>query len=438
MFIFAVVTVITAQAPTATGLLEEGRKAVLSGGPDAAIKIYERIVREFPNDRSNGAKALVQTIRLYDILGETGKAGEACQLLMDGYASQPEVPAEVRSRCNTPPLPRLRPGIFIARMDPATGAIRGPARGLSAEASNERYPSFSPDGKFLALRRAIDRQDLYIVRSLADARDQAMKTCLPLTTGGSGRVFWLPDSQSLLAVGSNVGLAPGCIGRSDRQTGQLLQSTALPGHQNYHSAWSALSPDGKTLYMLGNVSLGEADIQVSLAMDPLTGKFRSEAFTPPISAFSAPQPGVPNFGISPDGLTAAHIRGPSSNNALLVRYDTEGVDRHYWELFAAGTRMQGVAWSRDGSRILFAVSVDGAKWRIMQIPAEGGDVLFTGLEVSGLRYFELSSDNTQIAFDGLASTISAPGPYTPSPAPAQLEPLPAVDSPANGRGAREQ
>jgi Tol biopolymer transport system component len=112
---------------------------------------------------------------------------------------------------------------------------------------------------------------------------------------------------------------------------------------------------------------------------------------------------MPGLGISPDGRTAAAIRSTLSQNARLLRFDTDGADRHYQELATGLGRMSNVAWSKDGSRIFFATSTDGDVWRIMQIPATGGKPSFTGLEVTGLRFFDLSRDNTQIAFDGFLS-----------------------------------
>jgi hypothetical protein len=89
----------------------------------------------------------------------------------------------------------------------------------------------------------------------------------------------------------------------------------------------------------------------------------------------------------------------------------------------------------DGERIFFGVSVDGVKWRIMQIPAGGGPASFTGLEVDGLQYFEPNRDNTEIVFDGLDTKVFAPGPYTP-PAPPATPPMTPVAAPPVGRGAR--
>jgi hypothetical protein len=71
-------------------------------------------------------------------------------------------------------------------------------------------------------------------------------------------------------------------------------------------------------------------------------------------------------------------------------------------------QLAGLLVSKDGNRIFFATSADGVLWRVMQVPAAGGTPSFTGLEVTGLRYFDLNRDNTKIAFDGLVPTIRPP------------------------------
>jgi Tol biopolymer transport system component len=62
-----------------------------------AIAIYERIAREFSEDRALAAKALVQLGRCYEKLGQD-EAQTAYQRVIDEYADQSEVAAEARER----------------------------------------------------------------------------------------------------------------------------------------------------------------------------------------------------------------------------------------------------------------------------------------------------------------------------------------------------
>jgi hypothetical protein len=415
--ILAGVMIIAAQSKNASGRLEEGRRAELNLGLEPAIKIYESVLSDFPNDKPNGAAALVRIIKIYDdFLNESDKAAESCQRLLRAYPNQPEVPKDVLARCNTPMSARARSGVFIAEMDPATLTARGTVRSLSEPSIAEGTPTFSPDGHYLAFRRAKTENastqptdpTFLFVRSLDNKTEVKMSTCTELFFGG--RTFWLPDGNSLFSVagaGQNQ-----CLSRSDRQTGQLVQSMPL----NVTTTFAALSPDGKKLYTTQSVSFVSTLVFLSVAIDVLTGKI-SDPFALPIGTGPAATIAVTVAGISPDGRTLGYIRYPTGSNARIVLFDSDGSDRHYREVFQAGTRMEDVTWCKDGRRILSAVSEDGVRWRIIQIPTEGGTPTFTGLEVTGLVNFELNRENSQIVFDGLAYSISAPGPYTPPPAP---------------------
>ena len=73
--------------------------------------------------------------------------------------------------------------------------------------------------------------------------------------------------------------------------------------------------------------------------------------------------------------------------------------------------VQCLQWMKDGS-VLFAKSEDGVKWQIMRFAADGA-LAFTGLEVTGLTYFDLSPDGSRIAFDGTSYAIRPPDLGTP-------------------------
>jgi len=338
---------------------------------------------------------------------------------------------DTHKRCSSHLKPRVRQGVFIADMDPNTLAVRGLGafHSLSDADVTEGNASISPDSRFLAFKRGTagnPEKASLIVRSLENKTELEIKTCGQMVF--NGRSFWLPDGNSLFVI-APVTNGGGCLGSYNAQTGQLLNQ---PVNVSTYllSFSSALSPDGKLLYTVSGTTLLGTNVTLFAAVDPLTGQL-SEPFHLPITDLQPAPPQTPIFGVSPDGRSAAHIRGAATPNATLVRYETNGADRHFRPLFVAGTRMRGVAWSKDGSRILFAVSEDGFKWRIIQIPSEGGNPTFTGLEVTGLGSFELNRDNTQIVFDGTWFEMSVPGPYTPPPAPLETA-QPTTNSPANG------
>jgi WD40-like Beta Propeller Repeat len=412
-FFLGAAALIAAQSQSAADRLEEGRKAELSQGLQRAVTIYESILRDFPNDARNGAKALVQIVRMYEFLGDEGKLRENCQRLLTQHGSQPDVTPDVRTRCKE--KPRTRPGVFIAQMDPKTADLREPVRSLSDAESYEAGPSFSPDGRSLAFRRypasvtqaEFDRLTLNaaFVRSLEDKTERAISLCGP-TIGG--RSFWLSDSKSLFTITTRSGQGSGiCFGRSDGQTGHVLQPTVNYISPNLWAAWSVLSPDASMLYGLYVAH----PLWIFIAINPATGiPIEGQGYALPFEGVEGgtPSSNTPLLGLSPDGRTVAAIRGAVSPNARLVRFNTDGSDRHYQQLVTGVGRMANVVWSKDGSRIFFAKSEDGNVWQIMQVSATGGTPSFTGLEVTGLRFFDVNRDNTQIAFDGFSYKISAP------------------------------
>jgi WD40 repeat protein len=405
-----------AQSPAATDRLNQAKQTETRGGLGAASEIYESVLRDFPNDRPAGARAIARIVQISYFNGDDDKMQDACRRLKSAYAT--EVSEDVSVMCR--PKARSRPGIFIAKMDAQSGVIQEPVRSLTVDPNiQEAFPSLSPDGGLLAFRRtpAPDQRTTVIVRSLADKTERTMRACSD-ASNAHGRQNWFPDGRVLSFFPGLTSATCGAV--TDSKSGELLQSLPLG---NAISLWSALSPDGTMLHMIGAVNLMTTTSVTTMVTQDLGTGTPTRVFALPFVPGGTG--GVPTswhiLALSPDGRIAAYIRsGSASRPARLVRFDTDD-DRHYRELLVAGTQMKGVAWSKDGSRIFFGVSADGVKWRIMQMPAEGGSASFTGLEVDGLQYFEPNHDNTEIVFDGLLYTISAPGPYTP-PSPPAAEP----------------
>jgi hypothetical protein len=438
-----------AQSPAAAARLDEARRMETLVSLDKAIEAYKRIPEDFPNDKPAGAKAYLRIVKLNDFLGSVDAMRDACQVLLNVYAGQPEV-NETGDLCQN----RTRPGIFIAKMDPQTGVIpkQQPRSITENPRDTEIFPTFSPDGGLLGFTRIRpNTKDQAIVRSLSDKSERTLKGCGTATVGGV-RLMWLPD-QSVLLVNTLAPVSmppnePHCFGFHDSRTGELRR-TIDPGGQALASAWSALSPDGKTLHTilpgaayfrrpttaLVSFNLEKEDVNDSIFILPFR-PFRG-------AAENSPNWYTPMLAISPDGQTAVYLANPLSQpDSRLVSFATDGADRHYKELFIAATQIKGVAFSRDGKRIFFGVADDSKNWdsktwRIMQMPAGGGPVSFTGLEITGMAYFEPNRANTEIAFDGLSYTLSAPGPYTPPPVPAPAAPAPAPRGARGNRGGHE-
>jgi hypothetical protein len=148
------------------------------------------------------------------------------------------------------------------------------------------------------------------------------------------------------------------------------------------------------------------------AFDVPTGQ-RKHAFSLP--AGSAAANDILNLGsyvsVSPDGRMLAIARWSGERQPHIGRWGIDGTG--YGEYPVGPGLIQCVTWAKDGRSILFARSDDGAKWQILRLIADGSAPVFTGLEVTGLTYFDLNPSGSRIAFDGTASAIRAADPPSP-------------------------
>src|SRR5262249_16711986 len=148
-----------------------------------------------------------------------------------------------------------------------------------------------------------------------------------------------------------------------------------------------------------------------VAFDLKTGE-RRQTFALPIDAGArqsvAGNPNSRYLRVSPDGGILAVARRPAEADAHLALIGVNGDG--YRELVRGMGQILGVTWSRDGRYVLFArLKPDNTDtWQIMRVPASGGAPAFTGLEVTGLRLFDLSPDGSRIAFDGISFRIDEP------------------------------
>jgi Tol biopolymer transport system component len=118
--------------------------------------------------------------------------------------------------------------------------------------------------------------------------------------------------------------------------------------------------------------------------------------------------GVSDLALSPDAHTLAltSFPDPKTNEVYLARVaaaDGSGYRKLYGP-FRSDKLGNKIAWTADSRTILFAMSDSNDRWKIMRIPAGGGNAEFTGLEVDRLRNFDLSSDGSRIAFEVGADT----------------------------------
>jgi Tol biopolymer transport system component len=295
-------------------------------------------------------------------------------------------------------LPNRNRGIFIVQIDPSTSEVRGNVtRVTKALVFAESRPSFSPDGKSIALVRptpdskGTNTLDI-IVRSLDGPRD---KTYAVDSTERSP--VWLHDGSAIL-----FGRRQSRVHQLDLNSGELTnigQQIVAANPSDYTRSGFLLSPDNKTLYFGARpVTSANNNLDRIVAVDLATWKQR-EIFVIP-----APNGIRTELAISPDGRTLAMVAvdSPKKGDSQLIRVGVDG--RGYTVLYTA-SELYYPTWTKDGRAILIGQWGNASLGRILRVPATGGQPEFTGLEVED--HFDLSPDSSRIAFDGGSYRISS-------------------------------
>jgi Tol biopolymer transport system component len=443
IFLMFAAVLIGAQGQTGEERFKAGQHAERTSGIDAAIQIYLTIPRDFSGDRPLMAKTLLQLGKNYELLGKDADAQTHYERVVKDYADQTLPATEAKAKIKA----RTNPGIFIAQMDPRTGTIRGPITAVTETPDIEALPTFSPDGKSIAFRRRpattqnLGGAGLYslVVRSLETKVEQISQAGNPAGAYGFGHSLWLKDGKTLLTLigaGAVINVSSNTLIGQNRMDNGLAFETKLRSGFAVLMDHAALSPDEKTLYAY----TGSGPIHIVAPIDLATGDQREPYPMPLLPGNDDTGVGQINWKgtirVSPDGRTLAVAKwSGSTKDSRLVLMNAEGADRNYREIVKDFGRIQDVYW-KDGRNILFAKSDVVApnrerRWHIMQVPAEvGGTPVFTGLEVTGLGYFDLSSDGTQIVFDGVSARIAPALPPPPPPAPPATNATPCTQVPS--------
>ncbi|MCG6955091.1 MAG: hypothetical protein LJF04_03790 [Gemmatimonadetes bacterium] len=298
--------------------------------------------------------------------------------------------------------------IQIASVDPRTGAVLAPPTPVSGDRlAHEDFPSWSPDGRYLAYRSIMDvwgskpgGKPKIVIRSVetGDSRD------LVPDLEGFGNFRWYPDGRHLLVDGRK-GEEQGGLWRVDIETGAAEVAEGLEGVTVTRLVdWG---PRGRKLFYRARrpaPTAGGADSTWTPGSHPTV--FDLDTGTETVLYDGA----IGYFpGLSPDGRQLAFAADYAGTPALMMASTAGGKPRVLVRFEGPDSIrgrefIRGIAWSIDGRTLLFARVGDeqGGLWRV---PAAGGvprriELGLNGSHPgSGFRSLRMNPDGHHIAFD---------------------------------------
>jgi Tol biopolymer transport system component len=230
---------------------------------------------------------------------------------------------------------------------------------------------------------------------------------------------WFSDESGFIGyvtAGGDGGREGGSFYRVDARTGEFTWLFARHTENHVRSTFGALSPDDKTFYLATRAKQGAVSWSRIVAIDLATGSERLVVQLERDGLATAPA-----LALSPNGSTLA-IRA-ETGPLMTVGVDGSGFRElggsspgftHPGGRLAEGSPF--MQWTPDGASILFAASSPSGGWRIMRVPAVGGEATFDGLESSTLDgsvsvrrdlhtliNFDLSADGRRIAVSARAT-----------------------------------
>ena len=324
-------------------LLQSGRYAEeVQGDLRAAVRVYQSIVSDFPEHRSVVATALVRLGRAYETLGRS-EASAAYERVLREYAEQREPAAEARARLAVLTQP--------AGVTPASGmTIRKVWEGLDDYPGNNGNLALSRDARYIAFshgRLSTPRRtgDLRL-RDLVTGETRVLRMVQAAEVAGHAAVS--PDGAQIAYEWSTNGFRRlrliGTDGSGDRL---LYQNSELRYIRPAH--WS---PDGREIVVvralldlavqLAVVSVGDGSLRVlkTIHWGAIYGSW--------------------DAGFSPDGrYIAYHTFNPAGSSARDIFVIAADGSREFRVVeHPADDRFLG--WA-DSSRILFSSDRSGSR-----------------------------------------------------------------------------
>jgi Tol biopolymer transport system component len=297
------------------------------GNLEEAIKLYQRIVREFAKDRALSAKALVQIGQCHEKLGNA-EARKAYERVVREFADQPEPSKVARERLSA----------LTAGGGGTTGRTEVAMRRIWA-AGRDRPVGISPDGRYVVFN-ASDTYDLWL-RDLQSGEQRQI-------TREASWVEWsyAPGSAAISPDGKRI-----AYGWWLRSCGELRVS-ALDG-----SSMRVLRPCQEGETMSPRAWMPDSRRILAVSYDRKDQAYRRHMISLPDGAIrdiGQPEPGDVNWGYpSPDGRHIAYgLKGDIFVYDTATEQDSVLVRNPAWDSM--------LGWTPDGSGILFVSNRSGS------------------------------------------------------------------------------
>jgi len=279
--------------------------------------------------------------------------------------------------------------VYTVRLGAGTSKVLGPPEKLVDRNEGFNYwPSYSPDGKYLAYCSQRDDTGyvmggnaLCILNLETGQVQDFFREFRRLGFNAMARPHWSPDNRSIVFNGGKDG--SGGIYRVDIQTGDIIP--VVQGGTDF-TAGPAISIDAKALlyqrrnkksnliqFVTRNIESGDEKIiyTFSGAEDPLFPE------------------------ISPDGKWLCY----PSRDVFYVMPPSGGEPRKIFEITGQEELANRYTWSADSKHILFMSKEQGVGWQLWRLPIDGGRPEVLGLVLrTTVASLSAHPDGQRIAF----------------------------------------